>query len=561
LYLLADGKLRITTNGTSVIQTASIASVAINNWYLITVVSQSSSVSNTTRVYLNETQIIATTHNVGVISESNNLKIGSDYYNNFLDAKIGSFAFYDRALTTQEISNNFNETKSRFGVVTSTQIVTQTNLNLELDSYSYIGSGNLLDTSVNTNNATIDGATFDSAGKFFSFDGTNDFMTVADNATIEPTTGSFSLEAWFYPTNVTAGQAIVVKTDGGNAADFGYGLRFNNGTLTFEVGNGNVAASIFKTQIQLNTWHHAIGSYDMAGNYTLYLNGVNVASASSPYNTIKNTISPLNIGRFPGFDQNFYGRIGEVRYYGKALTAQEATNNYNARKFYYFVNPTFVQGSGVSVVGSGPFGANNLNYSFNATANANAFLEFNESSDWAVGTGDYTIEWFSKQTDILSPRYQVIFQRGAYPNIKHGLTLENGNFSYWSQIGDIEQNTSPAFINNQSTNNVWIHFAIVRRSGITTFYKNGVSFGTYSENVDISDTIEKLIIGNAKTKASTTALNGNISNFRFVKGLAVYQGNFTTPTSNLKAVTAANPFNGSNTNAIPFGATKLLLNP
>jgi hypothetical protein len=117
---LADGRLRITTNGTAVQLTPSNVIVAINNWYLITVVSQSSNISNTTRVYLNETQIITATHNVGVISESNNLKIGSDYYNNFLDAKIGSFAFYDRALTTQEISNNFNETKSRFGVVTGT---------------------------------------------------------------------------------------------------------------------------------------------------------------------------------------------------------------------------------------------------------------------------------------------------------------------------------------------------------------------------------------------------------------------------------------------------------
>jgi hypothetical protein len=298
----------------------------------------------------------------------------------------------------------------------------------------------------------------------------------------------------------------------------------------------------------------------MSGNYTIYLNGESVSTFARPYDSIKNTTSVLSIGRFSQQSgQYFNGRIGEVRYYGKALTAQEVTNNYDARKFYYFVNPTFVQGSGVSVAGSGPFGANNLNYSFNATANA--YLEFNGSSDWAVGTGDYTIEWFSKQTDILSPRYQVIFQRGDYPNIKHGLTLEDGHFSYWSQIGDTPQNTSPAFINNQSTNNVWIHFAIVRRSGITTFYKNGVSFGTYSENVDISDTVEKLIIGNAKTKDDTIGLNGNISNFRFVNGLAVYQGNFTTPTSNLNAVTAANPFGGTNTNAIPFGATKLLLNP
>jgi hypothetical protein len=245
-------------------------------------------------------------------------------------------------LTTQEISNNFNETKSRFGVVTSTQIVTQTNLNLELDSYSYIGSGNLLDTSVNTNNATISSATFDNAGKFFTFNGTNSHMTVADNATIEPTNGSFSLEAWFYPTSSSTSQIIIAKTDGGLAAEWGYGLRIVAGGLRFDVGNGSVSSNISVASLTLNRWHHAIGSYDMSvpGNYKLYLNGVEVASALKPYDTIRNTTEPLSIGRFSSASgQYFVGNIGEVRYYGKALSQQEVTNNFNARKDRYGISP------------------------------------------------------------------------------------------------------------------------------------------------------------------------------------------------------------------------------
>jgi hypothetical protein len=54
---------------------------------------------------------------------------------------------------------------------------------------------------------------------------------------------------------------------------------------------------------------------------------------------------------------------------------------------------------------------------------------------------------------------------------------------------------------------------------------------------------------------------GYITNFRWVKGLAVYTGNFTTPTTALTAITAANPYGGSNTQAIEAGFTKLLLVP
>jgi hypothetical protein len=61
--------------------------------------------------------------------------------------------------------------------------------------------------------------------------------------------------------------------------------------------------------------------------------------------------------------------------------------------------------------------------------------------------------------------------------------------------------------------------------------------------------------------ATNAAFVGAITNFRLVKGLAVYTGNFTVPTSALTATAVANPYGGSNTTAIPSGVTKLLLVP
>jgi hypothetical protein len=69
------------------------------------------------------------------------------------------------------------------------------------------------------------------------------------------------------------------------------------------------------------------------------------------------------------------------------------------------------------------------------------------------------------------------------------------------------------------------------------------------------------VVGNTNTFATNAAFVGYITNFRLVKGLAVYTGNFTVPTSALTAIASANPYGGSNTQAIGAGYTKLLLVP
>jgi hypothetical protein len=251
----------------------------------------------------------------------------------FWNGRIASVKIYNYALTQNTVQTNFETTRAKF------EIVTQSNLSLELDPHRYSGTGNLLDTSVNTNNATISGATFDNANKFFNFDGINDSMSVADSSILNPTTSSFSLEVWFYPTSSSTSQIIIAKTAGSGDSNWGYGLRIISGNLSFQVSRESLAVSIIVPSLTLNRWHHVIGVYDMNGNYTIYLNGVDVVRAPRPTTSIRNTTSPLRIGAVPtSDDQWFNGRIGEVRYYGKALSQQEVTNNFNARKDRYGIS-------------------------------------------------------------------------------------------------------------------------------------------------------------------------------------------------------------------------------
>ena len=217
-----------------------------------------------------------------------------------------------------------------------------------------------------------------------------------------------------------------------------------------------------------------------------------------------------------------------------------------------FTNPSLTLGSAVSVVAQSPFVGGGNSYSF--SSNVNSFLRTAGSSDWAVGTGDFTIEWFGYQTN--TSQFQRVFTVGDYPNIKIGVSIESTTFYYWAN-NSFRYSSASA-----TTTNTWYHWAVVRQSGVTKVYRDGVLRGSQiTDTNNITDNTTQLYIGNTNTPATNAAWVGYITNFRWVKGLAVYTGNFTKPTSALTATASANPYGGSNTQAIGSGFTKLLLVP
>lgn len=217
-----------------------------------------------------------------------------------------------------------------------------------------------------------------------------------------------------------------------------------------------------------------------------------------------------------------------------------------------FSNPPLTVGSAVSVVASSPFTGGGNSYRFSRSANS--YITTPGSTDWAVGTGDFTVEWFSKQSD--TSQFQRIFTVNNFPNIKIGVSIESSTFYYWA-------NNSFRYSSAGSTTaNVWYHFAVVRQSGVTKVYRNGIQRGSQiTDTNNITDSTTTFVVGNTNTFATNAALVGDLTNFRFIKGLAVYTGSFTVPTSALTATSGANPYGGSNTAAVPAGFTKLLLVP
>jgi hypothetical protein len=213
-----------------------------------------------------------------------------------------------------------------------------------------------------------------------------------------------------------------------------------------------------------------------------------------------------------------------------------------------FTSPT--SSPNVSIVAQSPFGGGGNSYSLNGSS---AYLSLSGDSSWAVGTGDFTIEWFQYQTDSSS--FPRIFAIGSYPSTVIGCSIEGGTFYAWCPGAN-------SFGSLTGYKNSWQHFAIVRRSSNLYVYRNGTQISTAKVNSsNISNSSTTLYLGVENGGNSSTWFGGYLTNFRWVKGLAVYTGNFTTPTSALTLTADANPYGGSNTVAIPDGYTKLLLVP
>jgi hypothetical protein len=208
----------------------------------------------------------------------------------------------------------------------------------------------------------------------------------------------------------------------------------------------------------------------------------------------------------------------------------------------------------VTTVAVSPFSGGGNSYRF--ISSTTSYISTPGSDDWAFGTGDFTVEWFSYQTNLNNPQFQRVYTVGDFPSISTGVSIEAGTFYYWAA------NTFRYSSSGASTANVWIHWAVVRSSGVTRVYRNGTQLGSQiTDTNNVTNNTLAFIVGNTNTFATNAALVGDLTNLRLVKGLAVYTGNFTIPTSALSATAAANPYGGSNTSAIGEGFTKLLLVP
>jgi hypothetical protein len=164
-------------------------------------------------------------------------------------------------------------------------------------------------------------------------------------------------------------------------------------------------------------------------------------------------------------------------------------------------------------------------------------------------TGDYTIEMWVYPTSISGDgSLYVVSDNSNY----HALNIDATNYNIYLNSSSITSSFSHGLVLNQ-----WNHVAMVRSGSTITLYTNGTSRGTIA-NSGTNGYSSPAIARNGGGVASVRYT----SNYRVVKGTAVYTSAFTPPTAPLTAISGtslltcqSNRFVDNSANALAITGT------
>jgi hypothetical protein len=144
------------------------------------------------------------------------------------------------------------------------------------------------------------------------FDGTGDFLTIADNAAMELGAGDFCVECWIYPTSVTNTAIIIDKRSGT------YGplliwrststlqLYMSSNNSSWDLANGVTIGALI-----VNTWYH-VAVTRSGTSVRGFVNGSQIGSTSTNSNTY-NSGTLFYIGVTDTSNNAFNGYLDDVR--------------------------------------------------------------------------------------------------------------------------------------------------------------------------------------------------------------------------------------------------------
>jgi len=365
------------------------------------------------------------------------------------------------------------------------------------------------------------------------FDGTDDYLIVADNAVLRPGAGAFTLEAWIYRNVSGAAHTIYAKGGASTGINFqvtsGNVLRFTHTTTNID-STGTIAA---------NTWTHVAVVREGTGtNQTkLYINGTN--DGQGTVSTDFTQTEEVRIGTNRSAGDDFNGYISNVRFVkGSALytgnftpstspfttTSQGASSSevelLTCQSNRFLDNST--NAFAVTISGGPrvtPFSPFPLTTAYDPAVNGGAgyfdgsgdYLSIADAAGLRFGTGNFTIQaWIYRSV------------AGAV----HSIAAKGGASTGW--VFQVHSDNKLRF--TQTTTNIdstgtipagaWTHVAVVREgtgTNQTKLYINGVNDGQATVTTNFNQT-EQLNIG--ADRGNSNVMNGYIAGFKYVVGTA-----------------------------------------
>jgi len=437
-----------------------------------------------------------------------------------------------------------------------------------------------------------------SAGYYSNyFDGTGDYLTPAPSGSAAFTlgTGDFTMEAWVYPNSGTSNGILHISDVAGGFKSSAYtnsvaiALHSSNAPIIWANNTSYIGTS---NKLPFNTWTH-IAMVRFSGVTKLYINGIidtAIGTAGSITDTTNYAGTYIVCGAYYTSALAFIGYISNLRvvkgtavYTGNftppaapltiagSTSAASYSNTAN-------VNITFPQAN-TSVLTC--FGnrlkddsTNNFTITKNGDTTVNAFHPFLTNNPYAstyfdgtgdyltalsnaaftFGTGDFTIEGWFYVNSFGANGFIPFDNRASSTSVPFNLGVTAAGLPYL-----YEGATAPTG-SSGITLNTWAHIAWVRTSGVLKMFVNGISVYSAAYTTNLTGT--NCTIGGGVGALAGYFLNGYMSDFRLVKGTAVYSGNFTPPTAPLTAIgstSAASYSSTANVNiTFPQANTSLL---
>ncbi|NDD55179.1 hypothetical protein EBZ39_15170, partial [bacterium] len=302
-----------------------------------------------------------------------------------------------------------------------------------------------------------------------------------------------------------------------------------------------------------SAWYHVVANYN-GSNLAFYVNNTQVLQVAKTGNLAVNGAFAHAIGRQTyNTGRYFDGYLAEVYFIdGQALdpssfTTTDATTgqlipkafsggSYGTNGFHLdFADNSSNTAStlGKDTSGNGnnwtpnnltAYGVKSLAGVFFGTGNV---LTAPSSSDFNLGTGDFTIEYYLNRTTIGSN--DAALTNYAQVNSGYLICLHSNSTDVFLFL-----NGSNVVSGGTPEANKWIHYAFVRSGTTCTIYKNGVSIASATSSAQAGATN---VMNIGAYSDATSAIKGILSNVRIVKGTALYTSNFTPPSAPLSNVT------------------------
>ena len=340
-----------------------------------------------------------------------------------------------------------------------------------------------------------------SGGGSFQFGDIDDSFILAATSNGFPLGDSqYTIETWINPDNLSQLTALVVYgTLGENSAN---AIGLSNSSIFVDWIDNNLSSP---TQSMIpGNWYYLSSTYN-GTDRKIYLNGSLIASDTPGVTHSITTGDTFTIGSIMG--QPFTGKISIVKLHTKALSAPKLLSNFNSLK-------------------------NRFGYTFGSMTfnDAQSSYLISNSSDYAFGTNDFTVEAFFKSATssdgfagIVSLRNNDIYNNGVNINLTSADT----------STPLIEFSAGGNFLTYTASIDEWYHVAISRTGVTSSFFVNGNLFNEVADTLSYEN--NDLVLGRYHTTVDGYYFNGVISNVRVLNGTGLYTGAFSIPVVQLSA--------------------------